>query len=107
MVKDSEYTAALALVSIHCAIAFNDALLFRLTGSHKASKDHMDAVRRIKRQCSSKRIEAQGLKNLEDLVKAKTKVSYSSEKTSFEAATRLAIASERFEAWVRPLLVQH
>jgi hypothetical protein len=98
------YAAALALVSIHSAIALNDALLYKLTGHHHADPDHMAAVRRSKKQCLSKRIPQNGLRHLEELVKAKTRVSYSQEKTTIVAADRLAVASERFETWVRPLL---
>jgi hypothetical protein len=104
MKGSSDYAAALALVSIHCAIALNDALLYKLTGQHRSYSDHMDAVRRSKRQCSSKKIPPDGLRHLEELIKAKTRVSYSSEKTNIVAADRLAVASERFETWVRPLL---
>jgi hypothetical protein len=104
LADDAEYTAALALVSIHAAIAFNDALLVKLTGSHSASADHMEAVRRTKRQCSSQQIHGNGPRHLELLIKAKTRVSYSKEETSPEAAATLALASERFETWVRPLL---
>ena len=104
MIDSPDYASALALVSIHCAIALNDAFLVKLTGRHNSSSDHMESVRRSKRQCSTKRIDASGLKHLEELLKAKTKVSYSEEKTTIEAANRLAVASERFETWVRPLI---
>jgi len=105
LMKDSpEYSSALALVSIHCAIALNDALLVKLTGKHDTSTDHMVAAKRTKKQCSSKKIPAAGVRHLEDLLKAKTRVSYSDERTTFETANRLAVASERFEAWVRPLV---
>ncbi len=100
------YTSALALVSIHCAIAFNDALLVKLTGKHDIATDHMLAVKRTKKQCTSKKIPANGIKHLEELLKAKTRVSYSEERTTFDTANRLAVASERFEAWVRPLMKQ-
>jgi hypothetical protein len=101
-----EYTSALALVSIHGAIAFNDALLVKLTGKHRMDSDHMGAVRRTKKQCSVKRISPKGVKHLEDLIRAKTRVSYSDERTTTEIADRLAVSSERFEAWVRPLMNQ-
>jgi hypothetical protein len=105
LMKDSpEYTSALALVSIHCAIAFNDALLVKLTGKHEVATDHMIAVKRTKKQCTTKKIPATGIRHLEDLLRAKTRVSYSDERTTFETANRLAVASERFEAWVRPLM---
>jgi hypothetical protein len=105
LMKDSpEYAAALALVSIHCAIALNDALLVKLAGSHYAGANHMESVRNSKRQCSTKHIDPKGLKHLEELVRAKNKVSYSTEKTTIETATRLAVASERFETWVTPLI---
>ena len=104
MKGDPEYSAALALVSIHCAIAFNDALLVKLTGRHASADDHMSAVKLTKKQCSSKKISTNGIRHLEALLKAKTRVSYSDERTTFETASRLAADSERFEAWARPLI---
>ncbi|MBW4038290.1 MAG: hypothetical protein HIU91_05305 [Acidobacteria bacterium] len=104
MADSPDYSSALALVSIHCAIALNDALLVKLTGKHDVATDHTVAAKRTKRQCSSKKIPASGIKHLEDLLKAKTRVSYSDQRTTFETANRLAVASERFEAWVRPLI---
>lgn len=106
MDRDPQYAAALALVSIHCAIALNDALLFKLTKRSHRGEDHMAVVRVTKKQCSSHGIPATGIRHLEDLVRAKTRVSYSEERTTIEVATRLAIASERFETWVRPLIKQ-
>jgi hypothetical protein len=101
-----EYSSALALVSIHCAIAFNDALLLKLTGKHDLASDHTVAATRTKKQCSSRKISADGIKHLEDLLRAKTRVSYSDERTTFEIADRLAVSSERFEAWAKPLIKQ-
>jgi len=106
MADSPEYSSALALVSIHCAIALNDALLVKLTGKHDTAADHMVAAKRTKKQCSSKKISTNGIKHLEELLRAKTRVSYSDERTTFETANRLAVASERFEAWVRPLMKQ-
>ena len=97
MTGELDYSSALALVSIHCAIALNDALLVKLTGKHVMAADHMLAVKRTKRQCVSKKIPTNGIKHLEELLKAKTRVSYSDERTTSETANRLAVASERFE----------
>lgn len=104
MADSPEYTSALALVSIHCAIALNDALLMKLTGKHAMARDHITAAKRTKKQCSSKKLSTNGIKHLEELLRAKTCVSYSDERTTPETANRLAVASERFEAWVRPLI---
>ncbi len=101
-----EYASALALVSIHSAIAFNDALLVKLTGRHTMPTDHSGAAKRTKKECSLKNIPPKNIKNLEELLKAKTRVSYSDEKTTSEIAERLAVSSERFESWVRPLIRQ-
>ena len=104
MKGDREFISALALVSIHSAIAFNDALLVKLTGSYSVSQDHMSAVRHAKKQCSSRKIPTHGFQQLEKLVAKKATVSYSDERTTFELAFALSEASRRFEAWVRPLL---
>jgi hypothetical protein len=106
MADSPEYSSALALVSIHCAIAFSDALLVKFTGHHEPRKNHMSAVGKVRKQCSSRHLSARGVAHLEELLRAKTKVSYSKERTPYELASRLAIASERFEAWARPLMNQ-
>ena len=49
MANSPEYASALTLVSIHCAIALNDALLMKLTGKHQFAADHMVAAKRTKK----------------------------------------------------------
>jgi hypothetical protein len=104
MEDSSDYTAALALVAVHSAIAFNDALLVKLSGKHLPTADHMTAVKRTRAQCVRMKIATDGLQHLQKLIAAKTNISYGEKRTSIETAIALSVASERFETWVRPLL---
>jgi hypothetical protein len=103
---EANYAAALALVSIHCAIALNDALMVKLTGRPHRGDDHMESVQATRKQCESRRIpdSARGLRHLEKLIRAKTKVSYSEQITTMDVALSLVLDVERFETWVLPLI---
>ncbi len=76
------YKSAVALLAVHSAIAFNDAVLERLTGSAYKGTDHSEAARRTRVACGKKKvggkkIDASGIMHLEFLLGKKTKYSYS------------------------------
>jgi hypothetical protein len=102
---DRSYSAATALLSVHTAIAMNDALMFGLTGKRSRSMDHSRAIIETERACTSKKLNRSGLKHLKWLLSKKTDVSYGDESVSFEAASSLANTSERFQEWAYSILV--
>jgi hypothetical protein len=101
LVRDDEnYASATALLSIHTAIALNDALLLRLTGKLFMGADHMSAVQETAKRCRTKRLDGSGVAQLKALISAKTSVSYAAETVTFINAFKLSVASRRFETWV-------
>jgi len=97
--SDPEYSAATALLAVHSAISFNDALLALLTNSRSKGTDHAEARFRTMEACRSRGIATDGLEHLKKLVSAKTNVSYGDQTISFDKAGELATASERFQSW--------
>lgn len=97
---DSSYPAAIALVSVHPAIALNDALLLKLRGTRQKNADHTAAATETEKACTERRIDTKGIKHLRLLLSKKSEVSYGERATSFETASALAVSSERFQEWV-------
>src|SRR5271154_6430921 len=73
---DPSYPSAVALLAVHSAIAFQDALQIKLTGQRSRAQDHMQAVHDITNACTMKRVDKAGIKHLQRLVTAKTDISY-------------------------------
>ncbi len=98
---DPPYAAATALLSIHTAIALNDALLLKLAGKRAKNDDHMVAVRETGEtlQTEKGRLDDSGVAQLRKLISAKSKVSYGDKSISFDFALLLSQASQRFEVW--------
>lgn len=96
----SSYASAVALLAVHSAISYNDALCIRLTGGRPKGEDHKDAVRSIKKACERAKIEPAGLRHLEKLLSAKTDISYGDRAVNTERAQILSTTAERFVRWV-------
>src|SRR5271157_1931586 len=75
----ASYASAVALLAVHSAISYNDAVLIRLTGQRSRGQDHKKAVAAITRACKKGHIRTDGIKHLDKLVGAKTDVSYGDE----------------------------
>jgi hypothetical protein len=93
------YAAATALLSVHCAIAFSDAVLMTLEGKRCKAEDHKASISLVERACRAKHLDVGGLTQLRALLTAKTDISYGDQTVTFERAVTLAVASERFERW--------
>jgi len=100
----AEYTAALALLSVHSAISWNDAVLTELSGKPVKGEDHMAAARATQRRCAALKLQDEGIKHLVRLIAAKSRVSYGDEEVTVETAQALSKTSERFETWARRTL---
>src|SRR5271157_4483941 len=72
----SAYASAAALLAVHSAISYNDALLIGLGGARPRGENHREAVTALKRMCSGVRIDHQGIAHLQRLLGAKTDISY-------------------------------
>ncbi len=98
------YASATALLAVHAAIAFNDAVLIRLTGKRGGGESHLNAVQMTIRACRTRKINNRGAEHLKMLLSSKTQISYGNEAVSLEIATRLSLASERFQFWAYSVL---
>src|SRR5579864_2910217 len=66
------YASAVALLAVHSAISFSDAVLIRLTGRRSQSKNHRQAIDAIVAACKRAKIQIDGVRHLDKLVSAKT-----------------------------------
>ncbi len=99
----ASYKSAVALLAVHSAIAYNDAVLKRLTGSTYKGQDHSEAARKTKAACvkkkiNGKKIDASGIQHLERLVAKKTSYSYSGI-VDVRIAQDAAMKATRFANW--------
>jgi hypothetical protein len=98
MVDVAAYKSAVALLAVHAAIAFNDAVLERLTGAVPKRTDHAEGHRQTKRACSRKKIDAAGVQHLEKLIASKTSYSYAGV-VDQKRAEDAALKAQRFANW--------
>jgi hypothetical protein len=94
----ASYKSAVALLAVHSAIAFNDAVLERLTGSVPKRKEHAEGHRQTKKACSRKKIDAAGVQHLERLIASKTSYSYAG-MVDEKRAQDAALKAQRFAHW--------
>jgi hypothetical protein len=100
----SAYASAAALLAVHSAISYSDALLMGLGGSRPRGENHREAVTALKRVCSGAKIDHQGIAHLQRLLSAKTEISYGEEQVDDERVIALCIAAERFQVWAERIL---
>jgi hypothetical protein len=95
----ASYKSAVALLAVHSAIAFNDAVLEKLgVATSKKSPDHSAAYKKTDKACVEKKIDRNGLQHLRNLLANKTGYSYSGivdEKKAQDAALK----AQRFANW--------
>jgi hypothetical protein len=100
----SAYASAVALLAVHSAISYNDAVLIKLTGQRSRSQDHGRAVVEIRKACKNRNIRTDGIRHLDKLVGAKTDVAYGDAEADSQKIEFLYVAAERFQVWAERLL---
>ena len=100
----SEYASAAALLAVHSAISYNDALLIGLGGARPRDENHREAVTALKRACTGAKIDHRGIAHLQSLLGAKTEISYGEKRVDNERIKALCIAAERFQVWAERIL---
>ena len=96
----ASYKSAVALLAVHSAIAFNDAVLDKLDDSAKGKRkpDHSTASKKTRAACTARKIDIAGVNHLEVLLGKKTEYSYRGiidENTAKSAANH----AEKFASW--------
>ena len=102
----ASYKSGVALLAVHSAIAFNDAVLEKLgVGASPKSSNHSMAYRKTDKACAAKEIDRNGLQHLQSLLANKTGYSYSgivNEKKAQDAALK----AQRFANWAYRTVLQ-
>ena len=98
------YASAAALLAVHSAISYSDALLIELGNSRPRGERHQAAVNALKRACAGAKVDQKGIKHLQKLLSAKTDISYGEKSVADERITALCIAADRFQTWAERTL---
>jgi hypothetical protein len=101
MSDDEDHVNSSALLAIHSAISYSDALRAGLGDQRLSSDDHRNAVDTLQGLLNTNRYkEQQGLRHFKLLLSKKSRVAYSDHPLSLTERKDLVTAAERFEVWV-------
>ncbi len=97
---EDEFLNASALLAIHSAISYNDALRVGLDDYDLSADDHLDAAGDLEKLLATRRFDDRaGLKHLRGLLKKKSLVAYGSHHLNVQDFRDLVTKAERFEIW--------
>ena len=102
LLKDDleEFRYSSALLGIHCAISYCDALRIGLGRASVSSDDHRNVVKDLKLLLASRKFEKlQGPDRLAKLISRKGSIAYSPEAASENEIKLIHQHAERFAAW--------
>jgi hypothetical protein len=102
----SAYASAAALLAVHSAISYSDAVLIGLIGKRPRGEDHRHAVIALKRACAGARIDQRGISHLQLLMSVKTDISYGDQLIDNVRIEALCNAAERFQTWADRVLAK-
>jgi hypothetical protein len=101
---DDLYRNSSALLAIHSAVSFSDALRVGLGDEKLPSDDHAKAVDSLLRMLPARQASDQaGLNHLRYLVSNKSRVAYGSDRLSAREFEILVTKAERFASWANGL----
>jgi hypothetical protein len=98
------FASAAALLAVHSAISYSDALLIGLGETRPRGENHREAITALKRACTGARVDHRGIAHLQRLLSAKTDISYGEKLADDERITALCIAADRFQVWAERIL---
>jgi hypothetical protein len=100
----SAYASAAALLAVHSAISYSDAVLIGLGGARPRGENHREAVTALKRVCTWAKVDQNGIKHFQSLVGVKTDISYGEKQNDNERVSKLCITADRFRVWAERIL---
>lgn len=98
--NDQEFHLPQALLCVHAAVSYADAVAVFLEGQHFSPESHGEAVGKLKKVCANSNRNTDGLEHLADLIGAKSSVAYGGKVLRPEQSARLRISIGRFAVWV-------
>ena len=98
------YGSAAALLAVHSAISYSDAVLIGLGDSRPRGENHAQAATALKRVCTKAKIDSQGIAHFQRLIGAKTDISYGNRPIDHDRVRAFCVAAERFQVWAERIL---
>jgi hypothetical protein len=98
------YASAAALLAVHSAISYSDAVLIGLGGTRPQGENHREAVTALRRACTRAKIDQHGITHYQKLVSTKTDISYGEKRVDDGRVEALCITAERFRVWAERIL---
>jgi hypothetical protein len=102
LLKDglTEYRSSSALLGIHCANSYSDALRTGMGCIDVSSDDHQTAAKDLKSRLLSRRFEkVQGVDRLERLLAKKSRIAYASDAAREDEIKEIVLQAGRFALW--------
>lgn len=102
--KSNESLQSAALLGIHAAMSYADALRIGLGDPELSADDHKLAVRRLEKAIPAKHIQDKtGIQRFNALVGSKTVIAYGKGRINDNDLKSLVESSQRFSAWINRL----
>lgn len=96
----TEYKLSSALLGIHSAISYSDALRLGLGCTDISADDHRAAASDLRSRLTSRRMEkTQGASHLEKLLSQKSRIAYSADEARESEVEDIVKRAERFASW--------
>jgi hypothetical protein len=97
----TSFKCSSALLGIHGAIAYSDALRIGLGGEGLFAEDHSTAETDLRRRLIARKYEKlAGIGRLRELLNRKSRVAYSDVRLNENQVKLIVVDAERFEVWV-------
>jgi HEPN domain-containing protein len=103
---DLEYWTAAAVLIVHAAIAYADALCIKVAGQRSVGDSHEHVVALLEELVAGRDEKKQALHQLRFIIEEKTRVSYLGEMISPSQTKELLKRLERFREWVLSILTR-
>jgi virulence-associated protein VapD len=96
----AKFKDSLALLGIHCAVSYSDALRTGLGCTDVSSEDHRNAASDLKSRLASRKFEnLQGADRLGKLLSKKNLITYAAERATESEIKDIVLQAQRFSAW--------
>jgi hypothetical protein len=95
------FAPAVALLAIHSAISFADAVFVTAKGQRCNEQDHASAIRELARLCAARRFDDAGVAPFRWLIKHKNDVAYLEKRVDINQVKLARLNAERFGIWAR------
>ena len=102
--RSNETLQSAALLAIHAAISYADALRTGLGDAELSADNHQEAAKRLKQVLVDRNVEdAKGVQRFSDLVSKKSAVAYGKGRTSESDLKWIVEGSQRFSVWINQM----